>query len=141
VRNCRRVCRETRQTATGTVALPKTFLTISLLPIFASPRRDKPELWNFLIPVSTNMPALPGFRANAISPDSPTSSSSKPPRAPPMTADEKIRLSRRVAYFEDFRKLLEGKAHGYAHWDMARATCLKLVMPHFAPLPTSEARR
>jgi hypothetical protein len=28
------------------------------------------ELWNFLIPVSTNMPALTGFRVNAISLDS-----------------------------------------------------------------------
>ena len=43
--------------------------------------------------------------------------------------------------FGDFRKLLEGKAHGYAHLDMARATLLKLVMRHFAPSPTSEARR
>lgn len=46
-----------------------------------------------------------------------------------------------IAQLENFRKLLEGKAHSYAHLDMARATCLKLVMRHFAPLPTSEARR
>lgn len=42
-----------------------------------------------------------------------------------MTPD---RLSCHIAYFKDFRKLLEGKAHGYAHLDMARATCLKLAM-------------
>ena len=29
---------------------------------------------------------------------------------------------------------------GYAHLDMARATCLKLVMRHLASLPTNEAR-
>jgi hypothetical protein len=35
----------------------------------------------------------------------------------------------------------EIKNQGYFHLAMARATCLKLVMRHFAPLPTSEARR
>ena len=58
-----------------------------------------------------------------------------------MAADQKIRLSGWVAYFENFGKLMERKTHGYAHLDMARATCLKLVMRHFAPSPTSEARR
>ncbi len=29
----------------------------------------------------------------------------------------------------------------YAHLEIARTTCLKLVMRHFAPSPTSEARR
>jgi hypothetical protein len=34
----------------------------------------------------------------------------------------------------------EIKNQGYFHLDMARATCLKLVMRHFAPSPTSETR-
>ena len=58
-----------------------------------------------------------------------------------MVANEEIGLSRGVADVEGFQKLLEGKARGYAHLAMARATCLKLVMRHFAPLPTCEARR
>jgi hypothetical protein len=57
-----------------------------------------------------------------------------------LAADEQIRPPCLVADIEDFRKLLEGKAHLQAHLDMARATCLKLVMRHLAPSPTSEAR-
>ncbi len=60
---------------------------------------------------------------------------------PSVAADQKIRLSVCVAYLENFGKMVEGKTHGYAHLDMARATCLKLVMRHFAPSPTSDARR
>ena len=57
-----------------------------------------------------------------------------------LAADEDIRPSFRIAYLEDFRELSEGKAHGYAHFAMAQATWFKLVMRHFAPSPTSEAR-
>jgi len=39
-----------------------------------------------------------------------------------LTANEDIRLSICIAYLENFRKLLEGKTHGYAHRAMARAT-------------------
>jgi hypothetical protein len=34
----------------------------------------------------------------------------------------------------------KSKTDGYAHLDMARATCLKLVIRHLAPSPTSDAR-
>jgi hypothetical protein len=39
-----------------------------------------------------------------------------------LTANEDIRLSIGIAYLDNFRKLLEGKTHGYAHRAMARAT-------------------
>lgn len=57
-----------------------------------------------------------------------------------LPANDDIRLSSGVANFEECRKLLAGKAHVYAHLDMARATCLKLVIRHFGPLPTNDAR-
>src|SRR5260370_31081796 len=58
-----------------------------------------------------------------------------------LAADQNVRLSGCVADLENFGKLTERKTHGYAHLDMARATCLKLVMRHFAPSPTGDARR
>ncbi len=95
---------------------------------------------------------LSGFRVPAEKPDSPSGGHnikwicpwiSVPfrPIIDRLAADENVRLSGGIAQLENFRKLLEGKARGYAHLDMARTTCLKLVMRHFAPLPTSEARR
>jgi hypothetical protein len=39
-----------------------------------------------------------------------------------LAANEDTRLTIGIAYLENFRKLLEGKTHGYAHRAMARAT-------------------
>jgi hypothetical protein len=39
-----------------------------------------------------------------------------------LAADEDKRLSIGIAYLENFRTLLEGKSHNYAHRAMARAT-------------------
>lgn len=60
---------------------------------------------------------------------------------PELATDENIGLPGGIATLKDLRELLESEAHSYAHVDMARATRLRLVMRHFAPLPTSETRR
>ena len=57
-----------------------------------------------------------------------------------LTTDQKIWLASHVTDFENFGKSIEGEAHNQAHWAVARANCLKLVIFHLAPLPTKDTR-